>query len=55
MPEDWEGVNAVDIYKITLKGMELLQKGVAVKSNRLTLTLGKEDGVSIIPTGSMMN
>jgi hypothetical protein len=55
MPKDWEGINSVDIYKITLKGTELLQKGAAVNSNKLTLTLGKEEGVSIIPAGSSIN
>jgi len=54
LPVEWKDVNTVDLYKITLKGLEPMQKAIQVKNGKLTLTLQKEEGVSIVPAGSTL-
>lgn len=52
MPDDWNGVGHVDIYRITLDGRELVEKSKALNHGRLTLTLHPGEGVAIVPAGS---
>jgi hypothetical protein len=51
MPENWKDVKSADIYKITLQGSVLLQSDVRVNRGKIMLTLGREEGVSIVPKG----
>jgi hypothetical protein len=49
MPADWRGIHKVDVYRITLKGRELIEKCKPVTDGRLVLSLWKEEAVSIVP------
>jgi hypothetical protein len=46
MPEDWTA-KTVDICKITLDGLKLLQRKAPVKNRRITLSLAKDEAVVI--------
>jgi len=53
LPEDWAGVRKADLYRITLDGPVLRQKSVAIAADRtIILSLGKDEGVSILPAGT---
>jgi len=51
MPEDWKGVKSVDIYKITINGLEQIESGKKIENGKLELTLSGDEGVSIVPHG----
>jgi len=52
LPQDWAGIRKVDVYRITLEGLIPQQRGLEVSpQGALTLTLGADEGVSIVPTG----
>jgi hypothetical protein len=56
LPEDWEGIRKADVFRITLDGPVLKQKGLAVAPDRtINLTLGRDEGVSILPVGADPN
>lgn len=52
LPADWQNIKSVDIYNVTLDGLVQKEKGVAVNSGRLTLSLGGEEAVAIVPSGT---
>lgn len=54
MPEGWEKISSVDIYSISLTGSTLKQSSVPIRNGLLMLTLGKEEAVSIVPTGQAL-
>ncbi|WP_239634976.1 endo-alpha-N-acetylgalactosaminidase family protein [Paenibacillus sp. H1-7] len=54
MPGDWKQVEQVDIYSIELYGLTPMVKGQAVGQSGLTLTLGKGQAVSIVPSGTAL-
>jgi len=45
-------VKSVDLYKITLDGCTLSQKGGSVINAKLVLSLKKDEAVSIVPAGA---
>ena len=52
LPEDWAGIQKVDLYRITLEGLIPKQKGLEVSPQRtVTLSLARDEGVSIVPVG----
>lgn len=51
MPDDWKDVKTVDLYRITLEGLEVVAEGVAVENGKLALSLAADDAVSIVPAG----
>jgi hypothetical protein len=56
LPENWEGIRKADVFRITLDGPVLKQKGLAVAPDRtINLTLGRDEGVSILPVGADPN
>jgi len=54
LPDDWRDVKSVDLYKITLEGCVPLKKRVPVTDGKLVLSLGKDEAVSIVPTGARL-
>ena len=50
LPCDWKKVHRVDIYEITLAGPKKIGEKI-VDDRWLTLSLKKDQGVSIVPTG----
>lgn len=55
MPEDWNNVQAVDLYEISLTGCELKKAGVPVVGSELELSLSKGEAISIVPAGVKLN
>jgi hypothetical protein len=55
MPESWKGIRSVDLYKITINGPELIESGKKIENGQLVLTLGKDEGISIVPNGFNIN
>lgn len=51
LPNDWRDIKSVDLYRITLEGCVLWRQEIPVTDAQLTLSLGKNEAVSIIPTG----
>ena len=52
LPEDWVGIQKLDLYRITLEGLTPKQRGLEVSSQRtVTLSLAADEGVSVVPTG----
>ncbi len=49
MPSGWEKTPTVDLYRITLKGVELVQKGKTIENGQLTLSLAANEAISIVP------
>lgn len=51
MPPDWKGIGRVDVYRISLDGEELVERGKVVAGERLTLGLQAGEAVVIVPAG----
>jgi hypothetical protein len=51
LPNDWGNVKSVDIYRITLDGCVPLKKSIPITGGKLTLSLGNDEAVSIVPAG----
>lgn len=52
LPVDWNGVNSIDIYRITPEGVLPREKKIAVSADRtVRLSLSADEGVSILPAG----
>jgi hypothetical protein len=54
MPKSWEGVKGLDLYEISIDGLELIESGKKIENGRLELSLDKDQAVSIVPIGSVM-
>ena len=52
MPDDWSKTRAVDLYRITLNGSKLLKSHMPVVDSKLSLSLGPDEAVSIVPAGA---
>lgn len=56
LPEDWAGIRKSDVYRITLDGPVLKQKGLIIAPDRtVNLALDRDEGVSIVPAGADPN
>lgn len=55
MPEDWNNVQAVDLYEISLTGCKLKKACVPVVESKLELSLSKGEAISIVPAGVNLN
>ncbi len=53
LPASWRGIGTVDVYRISLEGVEIKQPGMDVADGRLTLSLEPGDAVSIVPQGTV--
>ena len=51
LPDNFDGVEAVDIYTIGIKEPELTKENVKVNDGKITLALDKDQAVSIVPAG----
>ena len=51
LPNDWGNVKSVDVYRITLDGCVPLKKDVRVTGSKLSLSVGKDEAVSVVPAG----
>ena len=54
MPESWEGLKSVDLYEISINGLELIESGRKIENGRLELSLDNDQAVSIVPIGFIM-
>ena len=52
IPDSWDGIRSVDIYRITIKGVELVESGRTIENAQLTLSLDKGEAFSVVPTGN---
>jgi hypothetical protein len=52
LPESWKGVARVDLYQITLKGGVQLERNVRVTGNKLNLSIGRDEAISVLPAGT---
>ncbi|MFD2202634.1 endo-alpha-N-acetylgalactosaminidase family protein [Shivajiella indica] len=50
LPDNWKKIDKVNIYKITMEGNELIEKGRETKNGRLRLSLEKDMAVLITPS-----
>jgi hypothetical protein len=50
LPEDWDGCTGVDLYSNTLTGVSF-RETLPVRGNAVTMSLGRRDGVIILPHG----
>jgi hypothetical protein len=56
LPEDWAGIHKADVYRITLDGPVLKQKGLVIAPDgTVNLALDRDEGVSILPAGADPN
>lgn len=58
MPKSWKSVKSVksvDLYKISLKGLEQINSGKKIENGRLMLSLDKGEAISIVPNGFSPN
>ena len=55
LPDDWKDVKSVDLYKITLEGCTPLKKNVPTTGGKLTLTIEKDQAVSIVLAGKILS
>jgi hypothetical protein len=54
LPADWKDVKGVDLYRITLEGCVPLKKGVSLTGGKLSVSLGKDEAVSVVPAGTKL-
>ena len=56
LPDTWDTVKTVDIYRITLRGLELKSpKDKVLPGQYLKLSLSADEGISIVPSGTDPN
>jgi len=55
MPESWAGVKSVELYEVSIDGLELLESGRKIENGRLELSLDKDQAISIVPFGAEMD
>jgi hypothetical protein len=55
MPDGWNNVRKVDVYRITPKGCVLREQDISLRGTDLVLSLGKEESVSIVPSGARLS
>ncbi len=51
LPDDWSNVQSVDIFRITLEGCVPLKQSAPITDGKLTLSLGNNEAISIVPAG----
>ena len=51
MPQGWEDVKSVDLYEISIEGLEPIESGRKIENGRLELSLAKDEAISIVPHG----
>ena len=49
MPSGWENTPSVDLYRITIDGVELVEKGKTIENGQLTLSLAADEAISVVP------
>jgi hypothetical protein len=52
MPSGWEDTTTVDLYRIAIEGVELVDEGRAIEDGQLTLSLAADEAISIVPSGA---
>jgi hypothetical protein len=55
MPDEWNNVRKVDLYSITSEGCVLREQDVSIRGTNLVLSLGKDECVSIVPSGARLS
>ncbi|MHB8969755.1 MAG: hypothetical protein ACYC3X_11505 [Pirellulaceae bacterium] len=55
LPDDWNGVRNVDLYRITLNGCVPLKENLPITDRNLVLSLGKAEALSIVPAGTLLS
>lgn len=53
MPSGWEDTTTVDLYRIAIEGVELVEEGRAIEDGQLTLSLAADEAISIVPSGAV--
>jgi hypothetical protein len=53
MPESWKRVKSVDLYEISINGLEPFESGVKIQNGRLKLSLGKDQALSIVKSNEI--
>jgi hypothetical protein len=51
LPNDWKDTTTVDLYRITLEGLESVETRRAVDNGKLWLSVGEGEAISIVPHG----
>lgn len=51
-PSEWRDVSSVDIYEIGMDGLTVVERKRAVANNAVTLTLGAQQALAVLPAGS---
>ena len=54
LPDNWTGIRRVDLYRITIGGVELVESGRPVVNGKLSLSLREREAMSIVPHGSVI-
>jgi hypothetical protein len=55
LPDEWTNVGKVELYRITPEGCVLLEKDVSLTGANLVLSMGKDESVSIVPSGARLS
>ena len=55
LPDDWKNVKSVDLYRITLEGCMPLKKDVPASGGKLSLSMEKDQALSVVPAGQMIS
>ena len=55
LPADWKDFKSVDLYRITLEGCVPLKAGVPLTDGKLSLSLGKDEAVSVVSAGTNLS
>ena len=50
MPSGWEDTPTVDLYRITLEGVEPVEEGKRTENGQLTLSLEADEAISVVPS-----
>ncbi len=53
MPRGWNDTPAVDLYRISIEGVELVAGGKPIEDGKLTLSLAADEAVAIVPSGAL--
>ena len=51
LPSDWDNYRKVDVFRLTLNGLESLQQNVNIRNRKLLLSLHKDEAILIRPSG----
>ncbi|MDQ1912596.1 endo-alpha-N-acetylgalactosaminidase family protein [Paenibacillus sp. GD4] len=54
LPEPWRSIDAADLYSVSVQGVKLLEQNKIIHGGTISISLGKGQALSLVPTGTVI-